>query len=58
MATATITITDDPARGEGEVSVHINLHGPFDPDSEAHTMAADLAMDMKQGACDDEPAPR
>lgn len=53
MSTVTITITDDPARGEGEVAVKLNFHGGFDATSEAHTMAADMAMDLKQGGTDD-----
>lgn len=53
MATVTITITDDEAKGPGEVAVELNFHGGFDADSEAHTLAADMAMDMKQGGTDD-----
>lgn len=51
MATVIITITD--ADDDGNVSAELNFVGGFDANSEAHTLAADMAMDLKQGATDD-----
>lgn len=51
MATVTIRITD--AGDDGDVSVELDFGKGFDADSEAHTLAAELAMELKEGKTDD-----
>lgn len=47
MATVTLTITDEG--DDGDLMVQLNFVGGFDADSEAHTTAADLAMQLQEG---------
>lgn len=47
MATVTIRITDEGA--EGDVSVMLDFGPGFDPNSEAHTLAAEMAMELQEG---------
>jgi len=51
MATVTITLTD--IGDEGDLSCALVFEGGFDPDSEAHTVAAELAADLAEGECND-----
>ena len=44
MATVTITLTD--VGDEGDVTCALHFEGKFDPDSEAHELAMDLAADL------------
>lgn len=47
MATVTVTLTDDG--DDGGVSVVLNFGTGFDPSSEAHTLAAEMAMELQEG---------
>lgn len=44
MATVTITLTD--VGDEGDVTCALHFGGAFDPDSEAHELAMDIAADL------------
>lgn len=53
MATVTIVITDQGKDGDITTSFDYGAAG-FDPNSEAHTLAAELSMELKdEGKADD-----
>lgn len=51
MATVTIVITDQG--DEGDIVATFDYGKKFDPNSEAHQLAAELSMELTEGKSDD-----